>query len=210
MKQNKPKYKIIQQSKENVWGTYKYKQKFQTKKWSRLKNKLDRPPRFIFRKHRKPHSLKIMKKQRLLNKQKFKSFYGHLSSGYLKKEYQRIQQKESIHIIDHLRIRLEQRVDILLFRSGVYSSIFQAQQAVKHQHIRVNGQFITNSTYTLQPGDFIQLISNHSYKSFNNLPYAQINSTLGLLILLRSPKITEITYPFNFYSKYLSDYLNKH
>jgi ribosomal protein S4 len=209
MKQNKPKYKIIYQSRENVRGTYHYKKKFHALKWSRLTKKLDKTRNFLFKKFRKPHTLKIMKKHRLLNKQKFKSFYGHLSYNYLKSEYKTIQQRNSFNIINRLQIVLEHRIDIFLFRSGVFPTIFHAKQAINHNKIYVNETVVSNSNYKLKPGDFIQIPKNNTSDSFNELPYSKISLTRSLILFLRAPKSREIRYPFNFYPKYLSSYLNK-
>lgn len=210
MKQNKPKYKIIYQSRENVWGTYGYKKKFKAKKWSRLTKKLDRTSHFLFKSFRKPHTLKILKKQRLLNKQKFKSFYGHLSYNYLKNEHNRIHQKNSFNVINRLQVALEHRIDVFLFRSGVYSTIFQAKQAITHNHVYINNRLTSTSNYKLKAGDFIQIPKNCLTNRLKELPHSKISVAKKLIIFLRSPNIFEIKYPFNFDSKYLSEYLNKH
>ena len=207
MKQNKPKYKIIYQSKENVWGIHRYKKKFSSKKWSRLTYRLDKRRYFLFRQYRRPRSLKVVRKQRLLNKQKFKSFYGHISYSKLKKEYNQIKQNQPSNIIDTLIINLEKRLDIFLVRSRIYRSIFQAKQAIKHNFIYVNDKIISHSNYKLKNGDFIKIPTN--YLKIKQLPYTEINRSLNLLIFLRNPKRHEIKYKFNFYGKYLFEYLNK-
>lgn len=208
MKQNKPKYRIIKQSRENIWGNRSYQKKFKAKKWSRMVRRLDRTRNFLFKKTWKPRTFKIQKKNCLLNKQKFKSFYGHLSYNYLKTEFKTLYNKKPIDIIDQLQVSLEHRLDVFLFRSGLFKTIFGAKQAIIHKHIYVNGTCVSVSNYKLKNGDYIRVPKGIRLSRCRILPYSQVSLALRLIIFLRAPKKSEIKYPFNFKSKYLFEYLN--
>ena len=207
MKINKPKYKIIYQSKENVWGKLKNAKKLKNQKWKKFVKKLDKIN--IYKNIKKPRSLKVLFKQRLVNKQKFKSFYGNLSYSILKKEYVHIKKKNSFNIIDRLIISLEKRLDIFLYRVGLFSTIFEAKQAINHNKLKVNGIIVSNGNYKLKPGDYINIPENNNNVNLINLPYIQINKELSLIVFLKNPDIKEIKYPFNLNKRFLFEYLNK-
>lgn len=207
MKLNKPKYKIVYQAKENVWGKYNNQKKFQSQKWTKLIHRLDKKNRFSSM--RRPKSLKVLPKQRLLNKQKFASFYGNLTYTRLKNEYRQIKTTTSFYMMEKLIIALERRLDIFLFRSGIFSSIFQAKQFINHNKIKVNNKIVSNTNYKLKEGDFINYLNITNKKLTNQLPYAQIDKSLNVLIFLRNPKIYEIKYPFKINLPFLFNYLNK-
>lgn len=208
MKTNKLKYTIVYRSKENIWGKFNHQLKFTSQKWSKFLSKLDRKkPNFL--KDRRPRSLRVLSRHRLMTKQKFKSFYGHLSYAVLKKEYRAVKKMTSFNRVDHLIILLERRLDVFLFRSGLFASIFEAKQAIKHNKIQVNNKVVSNSNYKMNKGDFITIPQELSTCPLRNLPYSQINSFLSLIVFLRNPQMNEIQYPFRLSLKLLTGYLNK-
>lgn len=203
MKINKPKFKIVYRSRENIWGKFNNVRKLKTQKWGTFVKKLDKHYKKNF--IRKARSLKLIYKQRLINKQKFKSFYGNMSYIILKKTYNVIKQKNSFNVIDRLIISLEKRLDVFLYRTGLYSSIFEAKQAINHKKVKVNNCFVLSSNFNIQEGDYIETPFT---KKINFLPYIHVNTDLSLIILLRDPKIQEIKYPFNLNKRFLCEYLN--
>ena len=207
MSRNTPKYKIIFQTKSNVWGKYNNENKFNKKKWGKFLKYLDFKKTNFFL--RKPKSLKVLYKQRLLNKQKFKSFYGNITYNKLKTIYNEIKTKNSFNIVENLIIRLESRLDVFLYRSGLFPSIFEAKQWVNHKKIKVNKTIVNNNNYVLKSGDFIEIPTNLKYKKIMLLPYSHIDNNLPILVFLRKPRINEIKYPFKFNSNFLFEYLNK-
>jgi ribosomal protein S4 len=207
MKTNKLQYTIVYRSKDNIWGKYNHKLKFKNQKWKKLLFKLDRKRTFFFT--RRPRSSKVLSRLRLMTKQKFKSFYGHLPYATLKREYKAVKKITSYHLVDNLLISLERRLDVFLFRSGLFTSIFEAQQLIKHHQIKVNNQIVSNSNFKMSSGDFIQIPPANLKKSGQMLPYLQINYSLSLLIFLRNPQVKEIKYPFSLNLKFLIGYLNK-
>jgi len=204
MKVNKPKFKIIYQSKENIWGKFNNVEKLKRYKWKKFVKKLDKRYKKNFIK--KSRSLKLIYKQRLINKQKFKSFYGNMPYTILKKTYNNIKQKNPFNIIDRLIISLEKRLDVCLYRTGLYSSIFETKQAINHKKIKVNGCYVLNGNFNIKKGDYIEIPLKGK---INNLPYIQISKDKSLFIFLRDPKIKEIKYPFNLNKRFLYEYLNK-
>jgi ribosomal protein S4 len=204
MKTNKPKFKIIFQTKENVWGNFNNKKKLKKQKWVKFVKKLDT----IYNKNtrKRVKSLKLLYKHRLSNKQKFKSFYGNMSYSCLKRLFTKLKQKGSFNVIDKLIVLMEKRLDIFLFRVGLYSSIFESKQAINHKKINVNGRLVENGNYLLKEGDYISI--PFKFEPIN-LPNIHINQDISLIVFLRDPKITEIKYPFSLNKSFLFEYLNK-
>lgn len=206
MKPNYLKYKIVYQSKENVWGKYNHLQKFKKQKWTKIIKKLDRVRKFHF--YRRPRSSRALSRQRLLAKQTFQHFYGNVPYTTLKKEYRQIQKTMVLDPVQTLMISLERRLDVFLFRSGLFTSILEAKQAILHNQVCINHQIVSQGNYRLKGGDFIQLRDTNLPKSTIQLPYSQINLPLNLLIFLRNPTIQEIRYPFPLNVNFLTNYLN--
>ncbi|ORX33789.1 hypothetical protein BD324DRAFT_595218 [Kockovaella imperatae] len=48
---------------------------------------------------------------------------------------------------------IERRLDVVIFRACLASSVYQAKQFVVKGHVKVNGKVITNSASQLRPGD---------------------------------------------------------
>ncbi|GAB6169370.1 30S ribosomal protein S4 [Clostridium carnis] len=117
---------------------------------------------------------------RLLEKQRLKAYYGVLEKQFAK--YVRDAFKERDFTTGHaLLLRLESRLDNMVYRMGFATSISSARQMVNHGHILVNGKKIDIPSYKLVPGDEISLreksrkvstyISAIKNNEINILPY---------------------------------------
>ena len=205
----KKKYKIVKQTSENIWGNFEKIETFNTKQWKSivrsLKDKNTKASIF----NRKDNSLKTLYKRRLMNKQKIKSFYGNMSYKILKKYYVIIKNKNKKNIMDNLLVFLETRLDIFLYRIGLFSSIFNIKQAINHKKIKVNGVIVSYSGYILKKGDYITYDGQFINKNLVNMPYSYVNKEKKIIIFLRNPDYKEIKYPFNMNKKFLFEYLNK-
>ena len=205
---SKPKYKIVKQSRENIWGKFNNKQKLRSKKWKFLAFKLDK--KFSFFRFKRNRSLKKLYKNRLLNKQKLKSFYGNLTYSTLKSEFLKQKNKNSINITENFIISLETRLDIFLFRVLKHYSIFQVKQLINHKKIKVNNIYVSDCSFKLNKGDFIEINDNLiPVNETNKLPYTLIDNKKNLIVFLRAPFIKEIKYPFRLNKKFLFEFLNK-
>lgn len=91
----------------------------------------------------------------LLEKQRLRAYYGVLErqfSNYVKKA---MKSKESTGTV--LIQMLECRLDNLVYRLGLASSIRQARQMVVHGHILVNGKKVDIPSYGVSVGEVISL-----------------------------------------------------
>nr|YP_010007010.1 ribosomal protein S4 [Passiflora haematostigma]YP_010007471.1 ribosomal protein S4 [Passiflora rhamnifolia]QNR05777.1 ribosomal protein S4 [Passiflora haematostigma]QNR06314.1 ribosomal protein S4 [Passiflora rhamnifolia] len=90
---------------------------------------------------------------RLQEKQKLRFHYGLTERQLLK--YVRIAAKAKERTGQVLLQLLEMRLDNILFRLGMASTIPQARQLVNHRHILVNGRIVDIPSYRCKPGDLI-------------------------------------------------------
>ena len=91
----------------------------------------------------------------LTEKQKIKGYYGILEKQLRRYFAAAVSKKGKTG--DILMSILECRLDNMVYRIGIGSSIRQARQLVTHGHIRVNGQKITIPSYQVKVGDTIFL-----------------------------------------------------
>lgn len=93
--------------------------------------------------------------KQLREKQKLRNYYGVLEkqmSLYVKKAL-----KSQENPGEKLLLRLELRLDNIVYRLGFGSSLRQARQMVNHGHILVNGKKVDIPSYELSVGDKIEL-----------------------------------------------------
>jgi len=90
---------------------------------------------------------------RLEEKQKLRFHYGLTERQLLK--YVRIAGKAKGSTGQVLLQLLEMRLDNILFRLGMASTIPGARQLVNHRHILVNGRIVDISSYRCKPQDII-------------------------------------------------------
>lgn len=92
---------------------------------------------------------------RLLEKQRLRAYYG-----VLEKQFERYVQeafKAKIQPGDALLLRLESRLDNIVYRMGFANSIRASRQMVNHGHFLVNGEKVNIPSYKLNPGDIVTL-----------------------------------------------------
>ncbi len=112
---------------------------------------MDRASRGTSRADKKlsPYGLQLLEKQRL------RAYYGVLEkqfSNYVKKAV-----KSNDETGTALVQLLECRLDNLVYRLGLASSIRQARQMVVHGHILVNGKKVDRPSYGVSVGEVISL-----------------------------------------------------
>ncbi len=101
------------------------------------------------------HGAKRKKKSdfglQLEERQKLKAVYGMLSQKQLVNSYRKALEKKgnTAHLFLEM---LECRLDNIVFRLRLASSIFGAQQLVSHGHIQVNGKKVDRRSFFVRPG----------------------------------------------------------
>ncbi len=152
---------------------------------------------------------------RLLEKQRLRAYYG-----VLEKQFERYVQeafKAKIQPGDALLLRLESRLDNIVYRMGFANSIRASRQMVNHGHFLVNGEKVNIPSYKLNPGDIVTLreksrkvelfVDTFKENELNTFPYIEkdIENFVGTYV--REPERNELPIEVNeqliveFYSK---------
>jgi small subunit ribosomal protein S4 len=113
----------------------------------------------------------------LKEKQKAKYTYGLLEKQFRNTyvEASRLKGASGENLIK----LLEARLDNVMYRLGVAPTRPAARQMVSHKHVMVNGEVVNIPSYSLKPGDVIEL-----------KPKSKINPTLTGMIRPKNPKIS--------------------
>jgi small subunit ribosomal protein S4 len=91
----------------------------------------------------------------LREKQKLRSMYGVLERQF-RRYYEEAARRPGITGENLLRL-LEQRLDNVVWRSGLAATRPQARQLVNHGHFRVNGRKVDIASYQVRPGDLVTI-----------------------------------------------------
>ena len=92
----------------------------------------------------------------LMAKQKLKGYYGNINERQFRGIYKEAARRKG-DTSENLIALLESRLDTVVYRMGVVSTVFAARQFVNHGHILVNGKRVNIPSYSVQEGDVIQL-----------------------------------------------------
>ena len=141
----------------------------------------------------------------LLEKQRLKAYYGVLEKQFANYVHKAEKSKESTGTL--LVQLLECRLDNIVYRLGLASSIRQARQMVVHGHILVNGKKVDRPSFGLNVGDVVSLKeksqSNAMFKEnfenseLNTLPYIEKNMEKFSGTLIKRPERNEIPIEIN-------------
>jgi small subunit ribosomal protein S4 len=91
----------------------------------------------------------------LREKQKVRRVYGVLERQF--RNYYRVAESHTGVTGEALLQRLETRLDNVVFRLGFASSRAQARQLVAHGHFAVNGTATNVPSYSMKPGDRVEV-----------------------------------------------------
>ena len=143
------------------------------------------------------------------NKLKFRAFYGKLKvrtfRGFLN-----VNSKTQNVSAPTTPFFFENRLDILLYRTNLFSSFFTLKQFIAHNNVMLNGRFLTNKNTVITRGDIITIEPQAYQKIYTkfltnlrkdriltNFPnYLEVNYKIGSFTLIHLPKIDELAYPF--------------
>jgi small subunit ribosomal protein S4 len=113
----------------------------------------------------------------LKEKQKAKYTYGLLEKQFANTYVEASRLKGATG--ENLIKLLEARLDNTVYRMGIAPTRPAARQLVSHKHLMVNGEVVNIPSYSLKPGDVIEL-----------KPKSKANTTVTGMIRGRNPKIS--------------------
>ncbi len=112
----------------------------------------------------------------LKEKQKAKYTYGLLEKQFANTYVEAARLKGATG--ENLIKLLEARLDNTIYRLGISPTRPAARQLVSHMHIMVNGEVVNIPSYSLKPGDVIEL-----------KPKSKVNTTITGFIRGKNPRI---------------------
>lgn len=110
---------------------------------------------------------------------------------------------------DHLLRALELRLDNVVRRSGLATSLKTARQLVKHGHVKIGGKPVNIPSYAVKAGEVVSLtpklkenvgvkLSLDTAKKLNNRPaFIEFNEAELSAKVLRIPERGEMSFPIN-------------
>ena len=92
----------------------------------------------------------------LQERKKLRWFYGGISTRNLRKLFKKSYTKD-LTLTSSVFQNLEKRLDIVLYRSGLFGSVYEARQWVLNKRIYVNDRPSNCPSYQMKPGDIVTI-----------------------------------------------------
>ncbi len=138
-----PKGKLVRKFGENIFGNPKYDRILNRKPYG--------PGQHGQARRRRPSNYGVQ----LMEKQKIKVLYGILEKQF--RNYFEKADKMAGETGTNLMQLLEKRLDNVVYRMGFASTRAAARQMVNHGHFLVNNRKVNIASFSLKPGDVIQV-----------------------------------------------------
>ncbi len=184
------KHKVDRRLKVNLWGRPK----------SPFNSRAYPPGQHGHSRLSKPSDYGIQ----LRAKQKLKSYYGNINERQFRNLYKKAIMKKG-DTAENLIGLLERRLDAVVYRSKLSTTIFAARQLINHGHVRVNGKKVNISSYQLKEEETIEvrekskklaLIDIALANKEREVPeYLQVDEKNKKIKFVRTPKFEEVPYP---------------
>lgn len=216
----KPFYKNLIRINKNVQSRSKFLF-FKKQKWKKLifrENKITKNvivfDHSIYLKPKKGFNFTKKFKFYLNLKQKLKFFYGKLANKKFNNSYSK--SKNSIKMNKFcnknyfsILFFLEQRLDVILYRTLFFDSLRSSQQAIYHGKIIINGRKIFISSHLVKKGDLIKinysfhqnLLKNIDFRNCQRIvpKYLEINYKILQFFIISEIHLSQISYNFPFW-----------
>ena len=184
------KHKVDRRLKVNLWG--RPKSPFNSRNYS--------PGQHGKKRAARPSDYGIQ----LQAKQKLKSYYGNINERQFRNLYRKAIMKKG-DSAENLIGLLERRLDAVVYRSKLSTTIFGARQLINHGHVKVNGKKVNISSYQLKEEETIEvrdkskklaLIDIALANKEREVPeYLQVDEKNKKIKFVRTPKFEEVPYP---------------
>ena len=184
------KHKVDRRLKVNLWG--RPKSPFNTRGYP--------PGQHGQSKSSKPSDYGIQ----LQAKQKLKCYYGNMNERQFRNVYKKAIMKKG-DSAENLIGLLERRLDAIVYRAKLATTIFSARQLINHGHLKVNGKKVNISSYQVREEDTIEvrdksrqlaLIDVALANKEREVPeYLQVDEKNKKVKFVRIPKFEEVPYP---------------
>ena len=137
-------------------------------------------------------------------KQKLKSYYGNMNERQFRNLYKKAIMKKG-DSAENLIGLLERRLDAIVNRAKLATTIFSARQLINHGHLKVNGKKVNISSYQVKEEDSIEIRDKSKQLAFIDVAlankerevpeYLQVDEKNKKIKFVRVPKFEEVPYP---------------
>ena len=184
------KHKVDRRLKVNLWG--RPKSPFNTRGYP--------PGQHGQSKSSKPSDYGVQ----LNAKQKLKSYYGNMNERQFRNVYKKAIMKKG-NSAENLIGLLERRLDAIIYRAKLATTIFSARQVINHGHIKVNNKKVNISSYLVKEEDTIEIRDKSKQLALIDVAlaskerevpeYLQVDEKNKKVKFVRVPKFEEVPYP---------------
>ena len=137
-------------------------------------------------------------------KQKLKSYYGNINERQFRNLYRKAIKKKG-DTAENLIGLLERRLDAIVYRAKLSSTIFSSRQLINHGHICVNGKKVNIASYQVKEEDSIEIRDKSKKLAIIDIAlankereipeYLQVDEKNKKIKFVRIPKFEEVPYP---------------
>ena len=184
------KHKVDRRLKVNLWG--RPKSPFNTRAYP--------PGQHGQSKSSKPSDYGVQ----LNAKQKLKSYYGNMNERQFRNVYKKAMMNKG-NTAENLIGLLERRLDAIIYRAKLSTTIFSARQIINHGHVKVNNKKVNISSYLVKEEDTIEIRDKSKQLAFIDVAlankerevpeYLQVDEKNKKVKFVRVPKFEEVHYP---------------
>ena len=104
-------------------------------------------------------------------KQKLKSYYGNINERQFRNIYKKAIMKKG-DTAENLIGLLERRLDAVVYRAKLSTTIFSARQLINHGHVKVNGKKVSIASYQLKEEETIEIRDKSKQLAFIDIALA--------------------------------------
>ena len=184
------KHKVDRRLKVNLWG--RPKSPFNTRAYG--------PGQHGQTRQGKPSDYGIQ----LQAKQKLKAYYGNINERQFRNIYKKASMQKG-DTSENLIGLLERRLDAVVYRAKLSTTIFSARQLINHGHVRVNGKKVNIPSYVLKEEETIEVRDKSKQLALIDIAlankerevpeYLQLDEKNKKVQFMRVPKFEEVPYP---------------
>ena len=184
------KHKVDRRLKVNLWG--RPKSPFNTRGYP--------PGQHGQTKSSKPSDFGVQ----LQAKQKLKCYYGNMNERQFRNVYKKAMMIKG-DSAENLIGLLERRLDAIVYRAKLATTIFSARQLINHGHLKVNGKKVNISSYQVREEDTIEVRDKSKQLALVDVAlankerevpeYLQVDEKNKKIKFVRVPKFEEVPYP---------------
>ena len=137
-------------------------------------------------------------------KQKLKCYYGNMNERQFRNMYKKAIMKKG-DSAENLIGLLERRLDAIVYRAKLATTIFSARQLINHGHLKVNGKKVNISSFQVKEEDTIEVRDKSKQlalidvalanKERETPEYLQVDEKNKKIKFVRVPKFEEVPYP---------------